>query len=141
VGLGDLPAVEEMQGRSLMPLLFGENLAPRPALSRTLWNKPRYSVENARYKYIWDSRTGAGELYDRSSDPEERVNLAGERKIAAGFWRQQIFHWLREQEHLRAGAAPPEDALVPEDLGRYLGGVGYLQYMKGEKKPKKKEDD
>jgi arylsulfatase A-like enzyme len=141
VGLGDLPAVEEMQGRSLMPLLFGGNLAPRPALSRTLWNKPRYSVENARYKYIWDSRTGAGELYDRSSDPEEGIDLAGERKIAAGFWRQQIFHWLREQEHLRAGAAPPEDALVPEDLGRYLGGVGYLQYMKGEKKPKKKEDD
>lgn len=137
VGLGEGPAVEEMQGRSVVPLLFGESLPPRPAFSRTLWNKPRYSVQDRTDKFIWDSRTGAEELYDRSSDPREQVNLAADRKVRSGFWRQQIYHWLREQEHLRAGASPPEDALVPEDLGRYLGSLGYLQYMES----KKKEDD
>ena len=137
VGLGEGPAVEEMQGRSVVPLLFGESLPPRPAFSRTLWNKPRYSVQDRRDKFIWDSRTGGEELYDRSNDPREQVNLASGRSALSGFWRQQIFHWLREQEHLRAGAPQPEDALVPEDLGRYLGGVGYLQYMEG----KKKDDD
>ena len=134
VGLGEGPAVEEMQGRSIAPLLYGESLPPRSAFSRTLWNKPRYSVQDRRDKFIWDSRTGAEELYDRSSDPGEQVNIAAERRVSSGFWRQRIFHWLREQEHLRAGAPQPEGALVPEDLGRYLGGVGYLQYMEGKKK-------
>ena len=137
VGSGEGTAVEEMQGRSLVPLLLGQSLPPRPAFSRTLWNKPRYSVQDRRDKFIWDSRTGAEELYDRSTDPKEQVNLSAGRNVASGYWRQEIFHWLREQEHLRAGAPQPEDALVPEDLGRYLGGVGYLQYMEG----KQKKDD
>lgn len=129
VGLGSLHAVGEMQGRSLLPLLVGDRLVPRPAFSRTLWNKPRYAVQDSRSKYIWDSRSGARELYDLTSDPLEAVNAVSEREFTAGFWRQQIFHWLREQEHLRASAPAPEEAVVPEDLGRYLGGVGYLQHV------------
>ena len=67
-----------------------------------------------------------------AGDPREAVNGVSEREFTAGFWRQQIFRWLREQEHLRAGAPAPEEALIPEDLGRYLGGVGYLQYVEPE---------
>jgi len=136
-GRGELPAVQEMQGRSVLPLLFGKHLEPRPAFSRTLWNKPRYAVLDSRHKYIWDSRTGASELYDLDRDPQEAVNLADESNVTAGFFREQVFHWLREQEHLRAGAPPPEEALVPEDLGRYLGGVGYLHYIEREMEPDK----
>ncbi len=144
VGLGSLHAVEEMQGRSLLPLLVGDRLVPQPAFSRTLWNKPRYAVQDSRSKYIWDSRSGARELYDLTRDPLEAVNVVGEREFTAGFWRQQIFRWLREQEHLRASAPPPEEALVPEDLGRYLGGVGYLQYVEPQPDddgPQKQIDD
>jgi arylsulfatase A-like enzyme len=136
-GRGELPAVQEMQGRSVLPLLFGKRLEPRPAFSRTLWNKPRYAVRDSRHKYIWDSRTGASELYDLDRDPQEAVNLVDESNVTAGFFREQVFHWLREQEHLRAGAPPPEEALVPEDLGRYLGGVGYLHYIEREMEPDK----
>jgi arylsulfatase A-like enzyme len=129
VGLGALPAVEAMQGRSLVPLLVGDRAVERPAFSRTLWNKPRYSVRDRESKYIWDSRSGTSELYDLTRDPSEKVNVGNDRKFEAGFRRQQVLHWLREQEHLRAGAPAPEEAHVPEDLGRYLGGVGYLQYV------------
>ena len=143
VGLGALPAAAEMQGRSLLPLVLGDRLAPRPAFSRTLWNKPRYAVQDSRSKYIWDSRNGAQELYDLTRDPQEAVNVVGEGGVTAGFWRQEIFHWLRQQEHLRAGAPPPEEVLVPEDLGRYLGGVGYLQYVETQPddEPQKPIDD
>jgi len=140
VGLGSSPVVEAMQGRSLVPLLVGEDRIARPAFSRTLWNKPRYSVRDRRTKYIWDSRSGARELYDLSRDPGEETNVFDEREWAAGFWRQQIFHWLREQEHLRAGAPAPEEARVPEELGRYLGGVGYLQYVEPAPDDSKEDD-
>ncbi len=139
VGLGGESAVGKMQGRSLVPLLNGKTLPPRPAFSRTLWNKPRYSVRNARYKYIWDSRTGSAELYDLESDPGEQINLRADRRIMAGFLRQQLFHWLREQEHLRAGAPPPEDVLVPDDLSRHLRGLGYIQYLERENKESKEK--
>jgi len=76
-------------------------------------------------------------LDDLDRDPQEAVNLADESTVTAGFFREQVFHWLREQEHLRAGAPPPEEALVPEDLGRYLGGVGYLHYIEREMEPDK----
>jgi arylsulfatase A-like enzyme len=143
VRLGELPAVEGMQGRSLVPLLVGDEAVARPAFSRTLWNKPRYSVRDRESKYIWDSRSGAGELYDLARDPMEAVNINGSRKFAAGFWHQQVLHWLREQEHLRAGAPAPEEALVPEDLGRYLSGVGYLQNVEpqSDETPSQKEID
>jgi len=143
VGLGALPAVKAMQGRSLLPLLVGDRAVARPAFSRTLWNKPRYSVRDRESKYIWDSRSGAREIYDLARDPGETASVVGERGIKAGFWRQQLFHWLREQEHLRAGAPAPEEAHVPEDLGHYLGGVGYLQYAEppSEETPAQKEID
>jgi arylsulfatase A-like enzyme len=137
VGLEEHPARKKMQGRSLVPLLQGSGLADKPAFSRTLWNKPRYSLRGARFKLIWDSRTDTAELYDLSSDALEKVDVLDDHRVVAGFFRQRIYQWLREQEHLRTGAPAPESALVPEDLLRELGAIGYAPYVEDEKKNKK----
>lgn len=135
VGLSDEAATRRMQGRSLTPFLEGDPLPPRLAYSRTLWDKPRYAVRDARYKLIWDSRTGSVELYDLETDPRETRDRFAQAGVVGGYLRQRLHSWLREQELLRAGLPGPEQAAVPEDLGRYLGGVGYLQYLEKEKSP------
>ncbi|MFQ5792954.1 MAG: sulfatase, partial [Acidobacteriota bacterium] len=137
-GLGDDPALRRMQGRSLLPVLRrGESLPGRMAFSRTVWDKARYSVRDDRFKLIWDSRTGATELYELTSDPGERVNLVGEWALPEGFYRQQLFGWLRAQEHLRGSTPTPDKVLVPADLRRYLGTLGYAGYL--DKREEKKE--
>ncbi|HXV59565.1 MAG TPA: sulfatase [Vicinamibacteria bacterium] len=128
-GLGDHPAREAMQGRSLLPLVLGteEQAAPRPAFSRTLWDKPRYSVRNERYKLIWDSRTGHTELYDLAVDPAESRNIAGNGSLEERYLRHVLFTWFREQERLKAGEPPPDVSQMTERQRREVESLGYTQ--------------
>jgi arylsulfatase A-like enzyme len=133
VGAGDHPVLGKMQGQSLLPLARGEarvDAEQALAFSRTLWAKPRYAARDARFKYIWDSRNGNEELYDLRVDPRESRNRSRERPLTTAFFRQQLFDWLLEQERLRSRTPSPESSEIPEELGRYLGGVGYFQYLK-----------
>lgn len=86
-------AAREFQGRSLLPLIAG---APgKPAvLSRTVWERPVYALRDARYKLVYDSRTGEGRLFDLEADPGETRDVAGERPLRAGWYRQTLQHWL-----------------------------------------------
>ncbi len=133
-GLGDHPARQAMEGRSLIPLLDGETLEPRLAFSRTVWNKPRYSVRGPRHKLIWDSRIDRSELYDLDVDPEEKVNLVDDKTLLYGYLQQQLLQWIREQERLRVGSPTPEASEIPEDLRRQLESLGYLRYVDQDKK-------
>ncbi|HSF18413.1 MAG TPA: sulfatase [Vicinamibacteria bacterium] len=128
-GLGDHPAREAMQGRSLLPFVLGteEQATSRPAFSRTLWDKPRYSVRNERYKLIWDSRTGRTELYDLAVDASETRNLAGSGSMEERYLRHVLFTWYREQERLKAGEPPPDISRMTERQRREVESLGYTQ--------------
>ncbi|HEY7699222.1 MAG TPA: sulfatase, partial [Vicinamibacteria bacterium] len=94
-GLARAPEVSRFQGRSLVPALAGRSLPGRKlAFSRTLWSKPRYSVRGERYKLIWDSRTGASELYDLERDREERTAVGS--PVLEGYLKEELFLWYRE---------------------------------------------
>ncbi|PYQ07085.1 MAG: hypothetical protein DMF82_04655, partial [Acidobacteria bacterium] len=82
----------EFQGRSLLDLIVG---APgRPAvLSRTVWDRPRYSLRDERYKFIDDTRTGEEQLYDLQADPEERRNLTATDPLRTAYYREALQHW------------------------------------------------
>ncbi len=133
----ELAGVDEasgLQGRSLVPALAGESLeGPKLAFSRTLWAKPRYSARSKRYKLIWDSRTGASELYDLESDPEERTTL--ESRVREGYLKEELFLWYREQERLKAGDPSPDDAVLSEEERRRLESLHYVEHLP-EKEPR-----
>jgi len=138
-GLASVPEVSGFQGRSLVPALAGSSFSkPKLAFSRTLWAKPRYSVRGERFKLIWDSRTGASELYDLESDPKERATL--ESRVREGYLRQELFLWYREQERLKAKEPSPDDAVISEDDRRRLDSLNYLEHLppKAPKPPEKK---
>jgi len=133
-GLSDRAERKAMQGRSLVPLLYGEDLPEKLAFSRTLWNQPRYAARASRFKFIWDSRNGSSELYDLEKDPGETVNRIDENPVIGGYLRQRLYQWVREQEHLRVGAPVREEALIPEDVRRHLESIGYVEYLGETKK-------
>jgi len=127
-GLARAPEASGFQGRSLVPALAGSSLPKgKLAFSRTLWTKPRYSVRGERFKLIWDSRTGASELYDLESDPEERTTL--ESRVREGYLREELFLWYREQERLKAREPLPDEAILSEDDRLRLESLNYLEHL------------
>ncbi len=78
--LCDLAPPENLEGRSLRPLL--ENPAApweKPAITQ-VWHSPQawgYSLRTERYRYTeWMNGEAGRELYDHETDPEETMNLA-----------------------------------------------------------------
>lgn len=134
-GLGGRSEVAEMQGESLVPLIVGNRrpdvAEPRAAFARTLWDKPRYAVRTDSHKLIWDSRTGASELYDLEADPGETVNLAGDEayNLVEAYLRHRLFSWYRHQEKLKAGEPPPPSSEMSPEERRKIEGLGYTSVM------------
>jgi arylsulfatase A-like enzyme len=114
LGAGVGPAAREFQGRSLLPVIAG---APGKAavLSRTVWERPVYALRDARYKLMYDSRTGQGKLFDLEADPGETRDLARERPLRADWYRQTLQQWLsglaEGSAHAATGSA---EKLTPE---------------------------
>ena len=89
VELCGLPANPENEGRSFAPLLKNPTMEwNHPTL--TTYQYKNHSLTDGRYRYTWygGKADGAEELYDHSTDPMERKNLAANpesKEIIAGF--------------------------------------------------------
>ena len=136
--LAELPIPDQVQGRSLMPLVRGEGgWVPRPALSENriadFEREPdpdeieSFSIVYEGYRLIRNGRRPEGhpefELYDHVADPLNRNDLAGERpELVADFaakleaclaWAEaNRLESLGEGEELSA-----EEAALLESLG------------------------
>jgi arylsulfatase A-like enzyme len=81
VAMCGLPAVDGLDGTSLVPLLRN----PQAATQRTVvttFDRGNYSVRDARWRWI-RYRDGSEELYDHQTDPQELKNLAGESSLSS----------------------------------------------------------
>jgi len=98
--LAGLPARPEqhLDGRSLVPLLKGENLARGPLF----WHYPHYSnqggapsgaVRDGDWKLIEWYEDGALELYNLAQDPGETTNLATKEPARAKTLQQELHAW------------------------------------------------
>ncbi len=76
IDAASLPARDEIEGQSLVPLLFDPR-APRNQPAITTQGERNHAIRSERYRYI---RYGDGseELYDLVQDPNEWDNLADE---------------------------------------------------------------
>jgi hypothetical protein len=98
-------------------------------LTRTGWDRPRYGLREGPFTYVLDTRTGQENLYDRSVDPAESRDVAGEHPLRASFYRQELWGWIRQRGPAAAGEeeAPP---LSPEECEN-LRVLGYLEECPG----------
>ncbi len=121
--LGKGGSDKAFQGRSLLPLIGG---APGKAavLSRTVWDRPRYALRDARYKYLYDTRSGEERLFDLEADPgEERDQLAAD-PLRAAYYRQSLHRWTLALAG-RPSAAGENVKLTPEQC-ESLRAIGYV---------------
>jgi arylsulfatase len=121
--LGKGGSDKAFQGRSLLPVIGG---APGKAavLSRTVWDRPRYALRDARYKYLYDTRSGEEKLFDLQSDPgEERDQLAAD-PLRAAYYRQSLHRWTLSLAG-RPSTGGESVKLTPEQCDS-LRAIGYL---------------
>jgi arylsulfatase A-like enzyme len=76
VELCGLPALEGIDGRSLVPLFQDPNRETRPVV--TTFDYQNYSIRTDRWRLI-HYQDGSEELYDHAADPDEWRNLAADR--------------------------------------------------------------
>jgi arylsulfatase A-like enzyme len=101
------PIPEGFQGRSLVPALRGEPLAPRPAYAELIpypnWKHEARAVvsPDGRWKLFDRISDGKKELYDLVADPEERTDLFRKERATA----EALEDLLHELADLRKSGA------------------------------------
>ncbi|MEM8934097.1 MAG: sulfatase [Acidobacteriota bacterium] len=122
VDLFGLSADPSVQGASLMPLVDGGDLAPRPLIATMDYEgRAGLAVVVDRFKWITPRSADFGppRLYDLVADPQERRDLIDERPVLAG-WLESL---ARRAERVETEAATVD--LDPETRRR-LEALGYL---------------
>lgn len=97
-----MPVPEGLDGRSLIPLITGEERQSREARSYTALSNHGLALRGDGRKYIfrnvpWQVPTGWEELYDLAEDPGETANLVGSAETATRL-REEARTVLRETE-------------------------------------------
>ena len=121
VGLIDLfPTLAELlqvrvpdqnQGRSLLPLIGGEQISESPLLAESMYPRLHYgwsevvALRTQRFKFIDTPRP---ELYDLGSDPAESRNLVEEKANVARGMKSKLDELFPSQPQAMAGPAPVE---------------------------------
>ncbi|MCK4546341.1 MAG: sulfatase-like hydrolase/transferase [Candidatus Eisenbacteria sp.] len=118
------------EGRSLMPLIRGEDVRPEPAfLERRLYQKPnmagvdgkQHAIRTEEWKYILDTEKGE-ELYRLTEDRGELLNLAESEPERAAELRKKLKEWIAEAR-TDCDEAPDLD----EEAREKLKALGYIQ--------------
>ena len=119
-----------LRGRSLVPHLSDESLPETDQISVFSYmdyeGREGMSVIRGQWKLIEPLSTGFGrsrELYQRLHDPDERLDLAAEYPVLAGYLATLIRQQLLELEQL-----PEVESLeFDEETRQQLKALGYLQ--------------
>ncbi len=91
LGLVDVPAPPSMRGDDLRPMMTGAQADVGPAFASVGY---KHMVVAWPYKLLADLRFSTFELYDLSSDPHERQNLADDRSDLVDSLRGEVRVWL-----------------------------------------------
>lgn len=83
-----LPSAPDWQGRSLL-----DPAHPPRAYFYVAEDHFTLGVREGQWKYMFDLREGAEELYDLSADPTEQRNLAAEQPARCARLRQRLAAW------------------------------------------------
>ena len=121
---GSDPGARPPAGRSLLPVALGAPGKPL-VFTRTTDVPGGYSVRDAQFSFIHDPQRVRQELYDLAADPKERRNLARERPVLAGYYRQLIDEWLLGLD--RGDVETPTPAELSSEQREQLKALGYVQ--------------
>jgi arylsulfatase A-like enzyme/tetratricopeptide (TPR) repeat protein len=128
--MAGIPVPQENQGRSLLPLILGdenngnnkENYAYSESMTPSIqygWS-PLYSIRDSRYKYVDAPRP---EFYDLVNDPKELNNLVRQYPGRVKRYKSAL---TRIMDETGTGAPEPETANLDQETLRRLATLGYV---------------
>jgi arylsulfatase A-like enzyme len=95
--LAGAPIPEGMDGRSLAPILRGEDAPPpRETLFGECLGPNNHFVVHGRHKYLWFAKTNEEQLFDLEADPRELHDLSGDAALLAPM-RARLAAHLRDR--------------------------------------------
>ena len=119
-----------LQGKSLMPLMRGENDGARVAFSHArrvdVLQNPQFSVREGDWRLIQEPRTRQQWLYDLAHDPRELVDVAAQHPDLAARLTALLEQQSKQDAYLREkiGSAPGE-LVIDEKTLKELRALGY----------------
>ena len=111
------------QGQSLLPVIAGAKGKPA-VLSRTVWERPVYALRDARFKYIFDTRTGEGRLFDLDQDPGETRDVRASEPLRAAYYRESVQQWVGSLSDAAESSGPSTGTMTREQCEQ-LKALGY----------------
>jgi len=126
----EVPAPPEIQGRSLVPLIFTSEPSGEGNVTSE-FNDGRKegrfeSIRRGGLTYIVDGQRE--QLFDHEKDPEERRDLAPERTAELQILRRELALWQTECRRLGSALGPGTESVAP-DPGTLdqLRALGYVE--------------
>ena len=117
-------ADREFHGQSLLPVMMGAR-GKALVLSRTVWDRPRYALRDARWSYMYETATGIEHLFDRVADPGENRDQAGALGLRTAYYRQTLHEWTRGMTRsVRSGVEAV--GIMTREQCENLKSLGYL---------------
>lgn len=119
--------LKELSGRNLKPIIEGEMPAsPSWAFATATRHDPgMISIQNNRYKLIWDAPRGTPVLFDLNRDPLEKSDLAPLKPKVVRFFRGEVIRHLQALE--RRGGLTEQSTDLSGELLQRLQALGYMQ--------------
>lgn len=91
----NLTLPNDLQGRSLLPLLRGENWVPRNAVTESPYRGRRLGITGRGFRMLLTEKTGEIELYRYREDPLEQENLAESRPDRIRALSRRLLAWQK----------------------------------------------
>jgi arylsulfatase A-like enzyme len=119
-----------IQGKSLLPLIKGEEMGNRTAFSESLFFfEERKSIRTGKYNFIYFTDSQKKELYDLESDPWELENIVDERPEVAYDLQNKLLDFMKDCRNI-ANTLGTEKHSKPvkldEESKQRLKALGYL---------------
>jgi arylsulfatase A-like enzyme len=119
-----------IQGRSLLSLIRGEEAEDRIAFSENLVSfEERKSIRDGKYNFIYFPYSDKKELYDLENDPRELRNIIDEQPDVGLKLQGRLLDWLRDCRNMaNALGTDKHSEPVELDMGtkERLKALGYL---------------
>jgi arylsulfatase A-like enzyme len=122
-----------IDGRSLVPLIYGEKWPEEPAFIETCQNSREpshfYGVRFGGFKFAFDSSNPAipQELYDLTADPNETKNLATTLPQKADELRSLIEQHIQQNDTVAVSMNDEMSDAEMDDLAEHLRKLGYVE--------------
>lgn len=110
-------SIQGMSGKSLMPVLNGTETEKRLGFSLMMHTRKKFQIGMVLYPYhflLWRPADKKMELYDLSSDPNEKNNIADENQELI----KQLFTLLPDPDVILSGRRTAKKELSPETKER-----------------------